>query len=120
MILIMKLSVLIIVGIMVVIGVFMVMQLVMVLGRVLVLVVVIIQLKFVMGDIISIDQLGINFFFGKKIVCNVRGVIMKVDWIWFVVVLVFLLDVCVDLSIWMFFGFVVDLVVNEYLEGVFY
>ena len=77
-----KLSALTTAGIMVVIGVPMVTQSAMASGRAPAPVAATTQPKLVTGDITSTDQSGTNLFFGKKIVRNARGAIMKVDRTW--------------------------------------
>ena len=115
-----KLSALTIAGIMVVIGVPMVTQSAMASGRAPAPVAATTQPKLVTGDITSTDQSGTNLFFGKKIVRNARGAIMKVDRTWPAAVPAPLPDVRADSSTRMLLGPVVDLAVNEHPEGVFY
>ena len=115
-----KLSALTTAGIMVVIGVPMVTQSAMASGRAPAPVAATTQPKLVTGDITSTDQSGTNLFFGKKIVRNARGAIMKVDRTWPAAVPAPLPDVRADSSTRMLLGPVVDLAVNEHPEGVFY
>ena len=115
-----KLSALTIAGIMVVIGAPMVTQSAMASGRAPAPVAATTQPKLVTGDITSTDQSGTNLFFGKKIVRNARGAIMKVDRTWPAAVPAPLPDVRADSSTRMLLGPVVDLAVNEHPEGVFY
>ena len=115
-----KLSALAIAGIMAVIGAPMVTQSAMASGRAPAPDAATTQPKLVTGDITSTDQSGTHLFFGKNIVRNAKGAIMKVDRTWPAAVPAPLPDVRADSSTRMLLGLVVDLAVNEHPAGVFY
>lgn len=114
-----KLSALAIAGIMAVIGAPMVTQSAMASGRAPAPDAATTQPKLVTGDITSTDQSGTHLFFGKNIVRNAKGAIMKVDRTWPAAVPAPLPDVRADSSTRMLLGPVVDLAVNEHPAGVF-